>query len=599
MTLPTWISQRVPALGAIKAEGIRNQLGRPELDRLTVLVREAAQNSWDARDDDQDGPVRFDLELRTLDADASRAWADALAVGAPDSAHLPLLPALSERQLRVLFVSDRGTTGLGGPVRADQVTDDEDHDYVSFVLNVGDPRDTEHGGGTYGFGKAIFFLTSQASTILVYTRCRAVDGNPETRLVGCALGPSYVDGGSAYTGRHWFGVPCDDAIEPLRGAAADELASRLGFPSFGPGDFGTTVAVIAPELDGRTVAEAGRRLALSVLWHLWPKMLARDGIPSMQFRVTADGESFDVPPPTEHPVLREFVRAFETLHDEGTTVTYGSGRRPVGLLNLRTAFSPVPEVDDVGREAGLGDGIHHTCLMRVPDLVVEYRGGPPLPDPRVWYAGVFKVLPECDEAFATAEPPTHDAWLPQLLAGDDKSVVRTTLRKIEEAMRAHATPATPEERAPEASDGLARMSRKLGGLLAPASAEGAGPVTGGGGGSSSRPRALRMDGAPRWELVDGRPLLVQPFEVTASHAVTAEAALRVRVWGAGGRETEPPPGAGEPELVGWRDEEGNRHPPGPLTIPASASRRWVALVHVPEDTACEIRVREGREEGDA
>jgi len=92
MTLPTWISQRVPALGAIKAEGIRNQLGRPELDRLTVLVREAAQNSWDARDDDQDGPVRFDLELRTLDADASRAWADALAVGAPDSAPCRCFP---------------------------------------------------------------------------------------------------------------------------------------------------------------------------------------------------------------------------------------------------------------------------------------------------------------------------------------------------------------------------------------------------------------------------------------------------------------------------------------------------------------------------
>ena len=63
----------------------------------------------------------------------------------------------------MLFVTDRGTEGLGGPTRADEVHEGESHDYVSFVLNVGEPRDTKLGGGTYGFGKAVFFLASSCA----------------------------------------------------------------------------------------------------------------------------------------------------------------------------------------------------------------------------------------------------------------------------------------------------------------------------------------------------------------------------------------------------------------------------------------------------
>ena len=38
VTTPRWLSQAYPPEGASAAEGIRNQLGRPELDLLTILV---------------------------------------------------------------------------------------------------------------------------------------------------------------------------------------------------------------------------------------------------------------------------------------------------------------------------------------------------------------------------------------------------------------------------------------------------------------------------------------------------------------------------------------------------------------------------------
>ena len=203
---PRWCSQLVPPMGAINAEGIKNQLGRPSLDRFVLLVREAAQNSWDAADPGGDGPVRFAIDLRELDQQVGDAWRRLLLSSAPAAEHLPLRDKLAA-PLSILFVSDRGTVGLGGPTRADAVREGERHNYVSFVLNVGEPRDVEFGGGTYGFGKAVFFLASTASTVLVYTHCRNGEDHVESRLVGCALGPSFESDGHAHTGRHWFGVP--------------------------------------------------------------------------------------------------------------------------------------------------------------------------------------------------------------------------------------------------------------------------------------------------------------------------------------------------------------------------------------------------------
>ncbi|WP_173041125.1 hypothetical protein [Phytohabitans flavus] len=44
-------------------------------------------------------------------------------------------------------MSDRGTVGLGGPLRAGQrPSDSERPDFVQFIRNVGEPSDHEFGG---------------------------------------------------------------------------------------------------------------------------------------------------------------------------------------------------------------------------------------------------------------------------------------------------------------------------------------------------------------------------------------------------------------------------------------------------------------------
>jgi hypothetical protein len=584
--MPSWFSQPIPALGAIKGEGIRNQLGRPDLDALTILVREAAQNSWDAALEPGTVPVRFSMDLQRLTGDRRTAWIDLLGAEAPRRDELPLLAQLDDPDLRILVVSDRGTRGLGGATRADRVTPDAAHDYVSFVLNVGDPRDQHLGGGTYGFGKAVFFNGSSAWTVLVHTRCRLDDGSLETRLVGIALGAGFTRDGRQFTGRHWWGVHSADAVvEPLVGNEADALAETLGLPSFDGEETGTTIAVVAPSVGDRTPREAMEWVAAAIQWHLWPKMIASANGPApMEFAVSEDGEPLSIGSPETHPVLRQFVGVHQRL-DQGATSTYR--RQAIGRINLESTFAPPPPIDAVGSELGFDHGVRHTCLLRGPQLVVRYQAGPPMPDSRVWYAGVFLADEAWDNAFAIAEPPTHDAWSFRQLDGTSKGVVRRALEDVATAMAAHAAPAvTTEPTSEDHIGGLAEISRSLGSLLAPALGDAAGPNRPrGGGGPSHSP--VSLVGTPRWESESGQDVLVQAFDVTASRRVVLESALGIVLWGGGSRAPEEP----QPRVLGWRSPDGDVLRDERIAIEPAETGRWELIVTPVPETVTDIKIR--------
>ncbi|MFD0637004.1 hypothetical protein ACFQ9X_40970 [Catenulispora yoronensis] len=434
----------LPAEGASAAEGIRNQLGRPELDLLTILVRESAQNSWDARVADSGTPVDYRIDLWTVGPAHLGNWRDLLLNGAPAGVHLPLRESLRGNVVRMLAVSDRGTNGLGGPTRADKVVDGA-RDFVSFVRNIGEPRDTIRGGGTYGFGKAIFYLLSAAGTVLLYTRCRTGSGGYETRLMACAMWRSYFSddqgGERRFTGRHWWGDMSGEIVEPLVDAEADAVAHRLGLRKFAAGETGTTVVVIDPVLNRDEVTltptAAADYMAESIAWQLWPKMIvaAGDDLPAIRFTVACDGVEREVPDPRGVRALRMFVDAYEQMSGpDGQELVCLKPSKPLGRLGLVTRTMPPMEATLASNMAGVGPMVHHVCLMRPAELVVTYWAGPKPPSEYQGYAGVFRSHDVMDDVYAKAEPPTHDAWNHQSLEYPESTYVRTTFRRIREAV---------------------------------------------------------------------------------------------------------------------------------------------------------------------
>lgn len=650
-TEPRWFSQPYPPEGASAAEGIRNQLGRPELDLLTILVRESAQNSWDARLQQSSTPVDYRIDMWTVSPAHAGAWRGLLLAGAPNSAEdFPLRETLKGGSLRVLSVSDRGTRGLGGPTRADNAVG-PDRDFVSFIRNIGEPRDTALGGGTYGFGKGIFYLLSKPGTVVVHSRCRTVEGGYETRLIGCSLWKSYVatepGGDRRYTGRHWWGDTSGEVVEPLVGAEAEAVAQRLGLKAFGPEETGTTVVVVDPKLDDLEPAEAAAYLGDTIVWHLWPKMISTDGAPpAMRFSVTCDGVGHSVPDPRDTRPLNMFVAAYETMAGpNGSDLECLRPKRHLGRLGLVKRIMPPLEPTRASRMLDIEDLIHHVCLMRPAELVVTYHPGPKPPSASQGYAGVFRAEEAMDEVYAKAEPPTHDAWNPQSLQRPESTFVHTTFRRINDALE-HLLSLGGVAR-PGASDvALGAASSLFSGLVGGAWGIGGATAYSKPGSIVTRPskknpaediadrsvlgrqtptttldvatgdhsappndeQALR-EGAARADLAVPRrrprvqyvgdpyyddrgdtSVLIQSFRLPMPGLQRVRIDLAVTLPGAGGRETDPPIGAIMPVLIGWEDDAGRLYSSDAQVIEGGESV-WRAVVQPAPDTMTEIGIK--------
>ena len=607
-----WWSQPFAPEGSAAAEGIVKQLGALSLDPLTVLVREAAQNTWDARHG-ADAPL-FSLELRPLGAHAD-AWRALLLPSPPRQAGIDLDTVL-DADTPILVVSDRGTVGLGGPLRAGfRPEPGQRPDFVQFVRNIGEPSDHLLGGGTYGFGKGIFYNISAVSTVLVDS-CTVEDGPGRRRLIGSSLGPSWYDEHDRrFTGRHWWGDVVGDVPDPLLDDTAEVCAAALGLPGFEDDETGTDIVVIAPRLGlaggadrVRTRHEAAEFMVSSILWHLWPKMVPDVPSRTMRFEVLVDGWSLPVPDPASTE-LAPFVRALTRIRDGGAS----RYRRTVPPRDAG-GFALDPDAAEVG-EPGSSvlaarpfDGpSRHVARMRSAELVVDYVESMTHPNPRLRYGAVFKASDDADPYFAAAEPPTHDTWAEQGLSGTALGVVRNARhfvhRQVEAELAPRATSGSP------ATVGLGRLSARLATLLPSPPSK----ATDGGERGRNRPEQTgvtsraRSSGSTR--ITDGPRLHVDGDEVFVIARVTVRASDEERrviaeayVTVDGAPERQPPAQAPTPSIIGWSPAHGDTGPPrapvsaGPrLRLDAGEESDWWVVASALPDAVVSLRV--GADEG--
>ena len=465
--------------GDMHSAGETKVLGRPEVDFASLLVRETAQNSWDAR---LPGVVpRFELRLRRLDDHVRDvlAWnifGQRVQGSALDSAlRAPLLTGLE--------VVDRGTRGLGGPARNDAVrTDGDPNDYADFILTVGAPPSDPSGGGSYGFGKTASYMASACSTIVVWSRSRTTDGRMVERFVGSSMGETFHVGDQRFTGRQWWGARDSSeaangalAFDPVQGTEARRLGEAVFERHFEGDETGTSILILQfsprngateddaeaeaglgsrPLFDGDEVGSQGalglhalgQELARSVVWNLWPKIdTAQPRRWRMDTAVFSEGRAIPLPGAVGSPLLTSLgycLGAIREVQAGGERSRQSVKVLPTSRYGLTTGHLAVTRVlaDTKGDPfSGLADSV---ALMRHrAELIVKYEPHSGNSMEALKWVGVFKPVADLDPVFSSAEPPAHDSWAH--VEGLDKrtrSIVNVTLRGIRDRVRGFLTP---------------------------------------------------------------------------------------------------------------------------------------------------------------
>lgn len=583
-------------------------LGKPALGHVTTLIRETAQNSWDARKDKR-GPIDFDVAVRTLEGEALDTLRKRVFKQRGHGTNLTNV--LHRRSVRALEITDRGTIGLDGPVRVDvPVPQGQPTNFRDLVLSVGATHDKGSTGGTYGFGKAITYMASTSRTIIVYSRCK-VGRSYDSRLIASAMGENFDLAGKRYTGRQWWGVNVNQHIEPVTGRTADKVAASLFSRPFKDSETGTSLLIIEPTV-AKTQSEAVSELADAVLWHLWPKMVpVKDGgQPPMRLRVLHEDDEVALPNPASHPILAGYVKSLQAVrraqsprkrHEgtqaDGVFTTVGEIKRfqtTVGHLAI-TKESNSSNATSV-EALDYSDRAHHVALMRHDtELVVKYLEQSESAVPGVHFCGVFRSDEKVDEAFAEAEPPAHDTWEYKAVADErNKSIVRVALRKLGEVWESRVLPAT-EDGPNEQVDGLGQLARRLNFLVDGLGGTGAGPNTGGSGGgaagSSSSKGSIKLGVANRWPLGADRYRVAVPFSLTGALADCAVSAA-VGIGFDGGTA---PDSQDVVHILGFvkgvpenpRDAEAVSVSGSTLTT-VGGQRQWALVVDAPRSVATDI-----------
>lgn len=432
-------SEKYSHYGNISADGIKKLLGSPNLDRLQTVIRETVQNTWDARDDESI-PI-YSVHLRELTKDELNIFKKHIFHDLPSNdRNNSITDYFGNKSHWILEICDYGTTGLGGATDPSLVPEEESTDFVDFMRNIGSPRDTDKGGGTYGYGKSCLYSFSQCSTILVDTATR-YKGKNTRRLMGCRIDHRFdVKSGKErgrYTGRHWWGDPQNGGLSPATDTIAEELSRKAGLPERGRTDFGTTIAILGPDVDTDNPEKAIKAIAHALLWNFWPKMIVDEetGQPGMEFEIWLNGEKQELITPDDCSPLNIYADAMRKLKSgQSESILCERPKKLLGQLAVVKAPREERPVEFGGdSETSFPEVIHHVALMRPAELVIKYLEGPALPGRGEW-GGVF-ICDEDDDvesAFAESEPPAHDDWIPgNLPKGNSKTFVRVALRNIQ------------------------------------------------------------------------------------------------------------------------------------------------------------------------
>jgi len=489
-----WIFEKYSRMGGTSARGLRRTLSASGLSTEHRFAREVVQNSVDAAEDVRK-PVRIRFHFHALSS-VSRAKLienfgfQSTSIRPPNWATIP-------DPLWVATIEDFNTVGLTGKDRADQDPGDRQKTqrFIKLCLNYGDASETADGGGTFGFGKTVYFNASQMGAAIFYSRFKdPVDApNVDRRLLGVALHTSgFASNGLRYTGRGLFGKENGDEVAPMENSDADHWAEGMGLNKRSPAQSGTSIVVVGSTIKTKAAVEA---FLDGIFLYWWPRIQRK----LLEVEVEFEGARMDLPDVSRFPSLQPFLTCFSALEgqsNESVTLTAISTKKtPIGRLGL-TTLAPT----DGGN---CDDYTNRIVLVRKPLMVVEYHEMD-FRVPLAEFAGVFVADEAINHALAQSEPPTHNRWDPKTddLKSDQVELIKKLMEEIRKAVRSFAG----AERAPNNSDdGCLELGRDLAFLLTDKGRSGPG--------RGDSPISIRWVAGPGLEKHGGDTVVQGQFEM--------------------------------------------------------------------------------------
>ena len=436
--------------GDVHAGALLHPLDGAALPPEHLLAREAIQNSVDARSGNK--PVKVCFRRESADDDRLNLIGDLLGLldeggpidrkdkdanlglGKDDFFDAQLDPSAYHQS--VLYIEDYGTEGLGGPPTS-SAWGDLNSRYYRLVVGSGVPDDSDElRGGSFGFGKSVYWSSSNVRTVAFYSvfePSEATDGN-HARFIVAGLYDTHDFENCTFSGRAWFGdlssdVPC----VPLADEDAHQMASRLGFKVRSPEDLGTSILILGSEL-----AVGGIRDGVENHW--WPRIVEGGLVVEL-----VDNGSVLLPPnPQEKKELKPYIKAYKLaldqvrIEEEHAVVRQTSkyeGRAVGWCAVIPADRDSFPEDEEHPHHLKpMYPNINEVALIRAPRMVVAYyelRHGPDV-------VGAFVADDQIDPVLKLSEPPDHTRWSGDSprLSSNDKAFVRNFNQRIDRVANA-------------------------------------------------------------------------------------------------------------------------------------------------------------------
>lgn len=490
---------------------------------LTVLAREAGQNSLDERHDTR-RPVRVRHSLHELTGESMRSFLGALqweslephyeaAAMQQQKVGRALAEGLREmresQSLRLLRIDDYNASGLTGP-------DYGDGRFAAVVRRQLDSHKASgRAAGSYGLGKATLWAASRLGLVLINsTLSEPHEGRTTRRVIGRLDLPWRTVEGQAFAGPAWLGEP---ETEPEHAGVsrswwADSSLTgplHLERENQDPGTSFLVVGAHDASGDAEGLEDMHDKLVRALADSFWAAMASGGGAPPlMEASVTTLRNGTVVVPeqrvdPEVHQPGR--TRALRA-HLDGRTVDRLTGPDQVARVDVSLVVPPLRG------EPGRAGTEHRAVLLVTPaddrdreyNRIVCMRGNrmtvtarrvtdlPPGADPfqavllagHATGAGTSDV--EAAEAFLRAsEPPEHNDWnRTEELATAYARGARTRIEQFRREM-AESVRRTVGRRAEKREGGPAVLRE----LLRP---------------EAGTPRGRRVEGHPTVRQVTGR-----------------------------------------------------------------------------------------------